>query len=380
MGNWRLLGFSAVVGMGFALSSVLFEASPLPSPGRAELIQPLPTSYGTAWQIVFDPVALGLSKTSSMSWLDDGAQLATTYQKVFGSELTPELRLGAGSQLIRVVGSDSVERPLGSLQPANRPKAENPLFHGTPVVAGEWTDRTHAVRFHLYHANAFQTSLLVGPIQGRWDLQGFTPSGLGFPLSHVTRPPENVTQLVSVDSQALKVPQAQAAAMKEALKRWELPDVDWALQHLGPALTYLKWQDSSYFVLGVRDRPAMEALIAKRFPTTVVPTTTQRAEGVKIQGFQSDEGPAWAFRGDHLFASRHGGTDQLAEYLRATIGEKSKSTSSLWSELERLAPTQQGWHLLILQAKTNQGLPWAALIRWSSPSELTGYLVVQLEP
>lgn len=375
MANWRLLGFSAVLGLGVPLLGFIPELSRIPVQGRAQLVEPLPLGQGPAWQVVFDPVALGLSKPASFSWLDDGESLRSAIKKVFQLDATADELTNSEARTVQISGTDFQARPNFKFQPSIEPANRHPLFVGTPIVAGEWADQGNSVRFQLYRSPQFG-KLLSGRVAGKWSLDGFRPTGEGFALTDIQPLPRKAAQVVSVDSSAIKFPQDKKAPLNEALKRWELPNVDWALERLGPDLTYLQWQDNTFFSFGLRDPQAIQDLSAKRYPPAAVPTSVQRVGGVRIQGFDPD-GPAWAFRGDRVFASREGGTEQLGRFVEAALSARSSSGNDFWSELERLAETEPGWHLLIAREETKQGPPWAALLRWSSDSQLTGYLVVK---
>ncbi len=377
MANWRLLGFSAVLGLGIPLVGVYSGFSRLPVQGRAELVEALPPGEEPAWQVVFDPVALGLSRPTSLSWLDDGERLKRALKHVFEIELDSNKFAGPASDSLQVLGKDFQTQPVLKRQRASTTAIQDPLFSGTPIVAAEWTDRANTVKFHLFRSSKFE-NLLSGRVSGHWNLDGFKPTGVGFALSDLGPIPRDASQVISVDSSALKFPDAQTAPLNKSLKRWELPNIEWALQQVGPNLSYLVWQERTFFSFGLRDPQAIQNLVAKRFPSAAIPTSVQRVGGVRIQGFDPN-GPAWAFRGERVFASRNGGTAQLGRFVKAALSPRSPINTGFWGELERLAQTEPGWHLLIVREETKQGPPWAALLRWSSDSLVTGYLVVKPE-
>lgn len=363
---WRLLGASALL----ALSLPYFPASTagrnFDSKGRARLTDGLQGVSG--WQAVVDVGAIRPG---------DRRKLFERLQNNYPSSALPKPSPQLPGLRLQRLDSNSMElfsAPLTASSVTDR------LFYNGPVAVGEGVDPAGAASFEL-HGHAFLPRLYSGRVKGRWQAYGSALSGQGFKLQQLGPLPAGVDRLLSVDSSVLSLAAPYRDKLDKAWRRWEFATLDELSEAFGPNLTYLRWNERTYFSLAAKQPAKVSQAIAKRFPSSLVPTSATRVEGTRIQGFDPD-GPSWAQRGDYLFAVRSGGTSALGEYLTAAVKPSSGSPSPLWRELERLTSTEAGWHLMAEAHSEEWGLSWAAALRWPNPGEadFTGFLVVEVDP
>lgn len=363
---WRVLGASALLALSLPHFPHLTAGRDFDSRGRAELERSLRGVSG--WQAVVDVGALARQDRGRL------------FERLQNSSLTlalPERISDLSGLRFQRLGSKSME--LFSA-PLSSPTVPSSLFSHGPVAVGEALDPAGSASFQLYR-HAFVPRLYSGRLQGRWQAYGSALSGQGFGLQQLGPLPPRVDRLLSVDSSVLSLASPFRERLEKAWRRWEFATLEELAKAFGPNLTYLRWKERTYFSLATKQPEQVSTVIAKRFPSSVVPTSVARVQGTRIQGFDPD-GPSWAQRGDYLFAVRSGGTTALGEFLTAALKPSPGHASQLWRELERLTSTERGWHLLVKTHSQELGLTWAAALRWPSPgeAEFSGYLVVEMDP
>ncbi len=359
---WRLLGISVLMALTIPYGHSKMRGFGPRYLGRAQITQSL-IGKGSGWQLVVDTRALGAENLGALS---------TALKERLNFELPSDSKTSG----IVSIRSSGKARPIDSDTTLGQAPPPDPLFTGGPLLAGEWSDNATSLQTTLYRQPQ-SDGLVSGRLTGSWPALGSVILGQGFLLERLGPIPEPVERLVAVDASLVALSSPFRERLEKSWLRWEFATLEELRKAFGPSLTYLQWEGRSYFCLSMLEPQMVARTLARRFPSSVVPTAAVRAEGTRVQGFDPD-GPAWAVRGDYLLATRQGGTASLAKYLGSTLGPKRKS-SRLRTELQRLAVTEPGWHLVIVTRAPDSGTTWAALVRWpkAGDSEFRGFLVVE---
>lgn len=270
--------------------------------------------------------------------------------------------------------------PRALPQPAV-PEAEIPNFSGSPRVVFKWAKEAFSVNGALFQSPSDPT-LLSGTIHAVLPYQGFHASPPGHSLNSMNELPWDVERLALVDVEALQLPPLYRAKLEKAWKQWEFFPLQRLGKVVGPSLLYARWRGTDFVALQLRSAKEAHKAIEQRFPSSVVKRDITRSYGTKIQGYNPD-GPAWFVRGDTLVANREGGTGPLVDMLKARFGPGSeeRKETDLRREIERLAGTQAGWHICLIDRSQKVPFSWAVLLRWpvSRSTLVTGYVIVDLD-
>lgn len=365
---WRLLGVSLLLAVALPYGHSKMRSFGPRYSGRAEITQSL-LGRAKGWQLVVDRRALGAENLEI---------LTTALGERLSLELPSDIGAPRGHGARQLISLRSLEgaRPIVSEAGVGRELPRDPLFAGGPLLAGEWTDRQASLRATL-HRHSRDDGMFSGRLRGSWPALGSALKDQGFPLQRLGPIPESVERLVAIDASLIALSSPFGEKLEKSWRRWEFATVEELRKALGPSLTYLQWEGRTYFCLSMLRPETVARTLAKRFPASVVPTAAVRAQGARIKGFDPD-GPAWAIRGDYLLATRGGGTASLEKYLGSALHPERKP-SRLWAELQRLALTEPGWHLVLLTQVPELGATWAALVRWpkAGDSEFTGFVVIE---
>lgn len=314
--------------------------------------------------------------------LDLGPErLQKALQAVAGPLVLPTLDR-FDDRLINVVQIEGSPTTLDAVAPAPRELTTDKVFGGSPAAVFEWSKRAFAVRGNLFR-RVDDSRLLSGRLVGALPFSGIQGTGDGFPLDRLGLVPSDVQALLAIDPTVLRFHSRFRDSVQQEWDRWEFTPFSTLGTALGPCLVYMRWHGDALFSLGVKDIPAVEKAIAKRFPESVIRTAATWSHGARIRGFNPD-GPAWLLRGDTLLASKSGGTARLVEALTSAMEARetgSKGPSPMMKELKRLAATEPGWHVMVLKADPGSPVHWAAILRWPEPtmSRVTGFVVVELQ-
>lgn len=349
---WRLLGFSALIGLAIPYCTSQMAFLEIRFSGRAAVFDST-SDERPGWQLVIDERAAAAGGMG---------ELLEFFEKQVAAGGASS---GPGSDLVRY--EKRVDQPVKALRlkPTSTP-APDPLFSGGPVIAGSWADASGSALITLY-SHASDRRLYSGRLVGNWAAFGAGLAGPGFALDRLGPRPDSVERLVAVDASILSTASPFRDPLDRSWKRWEFMSLDELQSMLGPSLTYLRWRGRSYFSLSLSKPELANKTLAKRFPASVIPTSVVRTQGTRIQGFEPD-GPAWSVRGDFLLASRRGGPLALSEYLELALASAGRP-SPFGDELRRLAASQSGWHLLLVFSWEELGCRCALLARWPEPGQ-----------
>ena len=363
---------SGLLGLGLAASGQRGRLQPVRA-GRAQLTQVLqPTQPG--WQIQLDAGALGLA---------DFGQTRRLLNSLCGEELTRAELRQVQQGIVNISRLEGQTQAAVTPQPVpERLPPEDAVFGGTPAAVFEWSQAGVVMRGNLYY-RPDAPGVLAGKLLGVLPFAGLSATGEGFAFESADFLPAQPERAVVIDASLLRLPLDHKERLLREWARWEFLPLSSLGTAIGPTIGYARWRGEGLFSIALTDRPAVEQMIDKRFPDSVVPTTVRRVAGSRIRGFDPD-GPAWVFRGDHLLVSKGGGTERVAQALQSILsGDSSfESPSPLVQELRRLAALEKGWHIMVLMTDPKANLHWGALLRWRRPGvdEVTGYLVVRPGP
>lgn len=364
---WRLLLAGALAGLTVVLSLPDPRSQP-GTAGRAQLSKTLPPSQ-PGWQMQVDPKALGLSQ----------ARLGQLLSSL-GNPITLPSMETDDSRLLNLEQIEGKPPAIVATEPTARRVVSDKIFGGGPSVVFEWSKRAYVIRGNLFH-KVGTPNILAGHLVGALPFSGIQCEGPGFSLDQLGLVPPDVERLVAIDPTILRFPSLYRDAVQKEWDRWEFTPFQTIGNALGPCLVYMRWHGDSLFSLGLKDIPAVETAIAKRFPEAVIHTAATWSYGVRVRGFDP-QGPAWAIRGDTLLASKSGGTARLISALTSAMQarESAYKDSPLLAELQRLGATEPGWHVVVMMANPDSPIHWAAALRWPEPTmtRVNGFLVVQL--
>lgn len=260
-----------------------------------------------------------------------------------------------------------------------RPETEDPLFPGGPRLVAEWKNDAQFVQAILYQRPKF---ILAGRLRGAFPSPGLIARPPGEPLSILREVPADLERLAWINISTLQLPPLYKEKLEKAWQRWEFFPLRELGPILGPGLALMEWNNRRHVLVQLRDTGEAQRAIDRRFSSAVVKSDSRRSYGVKVEGFDP-EGPAWYIRGDSLTAVASGGTKSLAELLSHRLDPEKKAGPlypELTKELERLAGTEPGWHVCLIDCSPEAPFPWAALIRWPAKrsTRIEGFLVIDM--
>ena len=229
------------------------------------------------------------------------------------------------------------------------------------------------------YQNQVGVALMSGPIRAKLPSEFFRPESSGVDLEALRMLPLDVERVLLVDTQGIQVPEALWLALQKEWKRWEFePQVTLQGAFASP-FVYALWRGDSVLMCALNSPAALQEELARRFPSSLIPSTVRWSQGHRILGFQEQRNPSWYFRGDFLVATPEGGTDRLVEFLEYRNRDLAfRKRDRFFAELQRLAEGEKGWHLCIIERSAEKPIHWAALLRWSDSvsGQAEGYLIV----
>lgn len=256
------------------------------------------------------------------------------------------------------------------------------LFRGGPRVALRLGSGHLSAKAELYQAQG-GLALLSGPAAVDCsDLLAApeeNPPGLGS-LTHL---PREVERLALFDYRSLRLSPTLVEKILVQLKKWEFYPQERLKEALSPPFIYAEWEDGPILSIGVKNSSLVKEEIHERYPESVIPRTVTWAETARIEGLGSDDKPAWFFRGDSLIVTPHGGTRRLERLLRERHALGMVSVSQHFDrEFSRLARSQEGWHVCLLDRSAESPVWWALLLRLENdnPGIARGYLILEPRP
>ncbi|MFA7482493.1 MAG: hypothetical protein WC314_18430 [Vulcanimicrobiota bacterium] len=227
--------------------------------------------------------------------------------------------------------------------------------------------------------------LLSGPIKGQLDLPFYRPIEARLDPHSLSLVPADVDRLLAADPGGLHLEEVLRNKLIKEWKQWEFePYVSLADAFQAP-FCFAEWQGRSLVMVGLDSLESVEAALRRRFPPNVIKTISSWSHATGITGFEKESGPAWMLRGENLVATPDGGTDFLEELLTGLYSPQSyrfRPTSPLLEELSKLARTQSGWHLFVVERQPAAQFHWGVLLRWPQPDKahVEGHMVVWIPP
>ena len=268
-------------------------------------------------------------------------------------------------------------RTLLSLQPDGDSKLEYPRAVLTRGTGDSWIKAT------LSQPRTGRM-LFVGPLTGKVDTPLYRPSDGGISLEGLRLLPPRTTRAVQVDTTGLHLTEELRSRLMAQWKQWEFEPYVTLADTFGSTLVYGEWEDGTILAVEVSSWEKVEEALRKRFPKNVVALVSTWSHATTISGFQEDSGPAWMGRGNYLMATPDGGVRNLEQFLTRRYDESIsfRPRSPLVEEISRLADTQKGWHVCIIEQPIDGAPHWGALLRWPRPDDPTieGFLVVWVPP
>lgn len=366
---WRTLVAGGVLGAALILSAPEPDRGPKTA-GRARLTEGLKAGQ-SGWQMVIDRKALG--------WGSD--RLQTTLGRIIGepvplpptAETLVHLSRPAGKPVLAI---DQDPSPAG-------PRSSDAVFGGGPSLVFEWQRGAFNLKGNLY-ASSGASAILSGRLIGVLPFSGLSGFGDGFRLDQLGPLPADATRLLAIDPAVLTFPSTYRVPIQQQWDRWEFFPFETLGKAIGPAMVYARWRGEALFSIAVKDMATVSKAIEQRFPESVIRGDASWSHGARLRGLQP-EGPAWVLRGDHLLATRTGGTSRLRAALSQALGAGGVAPRAfgrgpgLMAELQRLAGTEKGWHLLLVMAEPDSPVHWAVLLRWplEQSSGIAGFLVIE---
>lgn len=355
------------------LIPTLFPAPPsAPQAGRAHLSAELPPG-AQGWQLSLD---------APRFWTGSIPALTSILTKLSGTPIsaldaqalskTPVLLEYRNSTPLKVSLSPT---PTSKLVPSTSP------FFGSPGAVFEWVHGAFRVRGNLYQA-PHAPSIYSGRIQAMLPFSGFGGAASpGFPGSFLNSIPANAQRTLVVDPILLRLPSTYHSPLFSTWKRWNFEPFPGLASSIGPAIAYTQWQEHALWIVGIKNSQVAERALAERFPSSVIPQTSDWVVGAKAHAL-TPTGPAWLLRGDKLWAVKNGGIYPIKAAVSSTLAKRSShppQRRTFEDEIGRLAATEQGWHLVLTLTSTHLGIRWGVLLRWPTPSsqQAQGYLVVE---
>lgn len=375
---WYLLGLSGLLCVGLSVP-VVRPPWLTPYAGQVQLENAIPGD-APGWQVRLD------LRDHPFRTSDDARAVLNQLTKL-GDDLPAEIVSQAMDGRVHLQRSaEKNDLSLTPLSPLTGPGriTGDPLFEGSPMAIFEWSRDARIVRGNLYRSTK-ASRLYSGRLVSVLPFPTLMPPGddqsVGFQLKDIGFLPNDCERVLSIDPKLIRFPTRYRVPILEAWKRWEFSPFKTLGPSIGPAMTFAKWRGESLFSFALKDSKPITDFIDKRYPPSVIPTTSRWSFGTRVSGFDPD-GPAWFLRGDHVVATVVGGTerlDQLMQTLHANEGSFRRD-SALLSELQRLSTTESGWHLFVLMADPTQAFQWGALVRWPSTdtSQANGFLVIEI--
>jgi hypothetical protein len=314
-----------------------------------------------------------------------------------------------GAESLLLIDTTGLKLPSLSFLPESLPRLEpDELLRVTPgstkVVKMTWRDH-HIPYSHLYagypriqvgqrsdsyrlgahlHQPEVGKSLFSGPVEGWLSTDVYRPTEPGMELDTLALLPRETERALLLDTRGLHLSKPLRARLMEQWKRWEFEPYISLSEAFGAAFCYAQWEGLDLVVSDIQSREPIDKALDRRFPPNIIELVSTWSHGTPIWGFEKTSRPAWMIRGDHFIATPDGGVDRLDRLLleRYEHDFSFRPVSPLLKELNRLAKSQKGWHVCIIEQRPNSQVHWAALLRWpvADKGKIEGFLVVWLPP
>jgi len=271
------------------------------------------------------------------------------------------------------------DKPLSSLYM----EVDQELFQGEPGLVARYRSEEVSIQANLYQA-ATGLGHLSGPIEVTVGSDLVKPNLKGVSLDALDQLPLSADKILLADRTCLLIPGDLKSKMKEQWERWEFFPYEDLNGVLGNTVVVSMWEGGAVLLAEVESQTRVRELIEKRFPDSVIRTTSSIVQGTTVTGFYQGRKPAWCFWGDYLIATPEGGVDRLSGFLEERFQNalSFRPESFLAGEVRRLGGRETGWHLCLIEKDRGRSIRWAVLLRWSDLENRTarGFLTVEVLP
>lgn len=256
------------------------------------------------------------------------------------------------------------------------------LFRGTPRAALRYGKDAMRAVSELYQTQ-HGLAVLSGPISVNTSNLLRPTEGAPLQVASLNQFPPSTERVAWIDFRSIELPKPLTDKLITEWKKWEFHPRERLKDALVPPFCYVVWDGAPILSVGVKDAKAVREELAERYPDSLIPKVVTWAAATRVEGLGRTDKPAWYLRGDSLVMTATGGVERLAKMLteRQEQGQLSFSTA-FDEEFSRLAKTQNGWHVCLLDKSPKAPVWWALLLRLEDENKglAKGFLILEVRP